>query len=199
MARPHVVILLLYTAWTTKAWRSLFHHNQPYYHITGSFIYLHNFQLFTYELLPIQKSAACISSRYHFKLSQALLQAFTNLTAWTYIGDVVTVRPVSITLTILFTNVFFTLLTRNGLLGTLATAIVGVSTYVLASFGSSTRVTLFYYYTPYSRSINTVRFALLATYASSSPGTCRKERHYTSAWDRVDTTLSLLTANFSVM
>lgn len=40
-------------------------HNQSFYPITGS------------PAQPSQqKSAACISSRYHFKLSQALLQAF---------------------------------------------------------------------------------------------------------------------------
>ena len=75
----------LYTAWTTKAWRS---------HL--------NVLSYTSSLAPsFGKSAVCISSSYHFKLSQALLQTFTNRTSRFRKSDVVTVRPVSITLTIL--------------------------------------------------------------------------------------------------
>ena len=73
-----------------------FHHNQPFYPITGSS-----------TQLTQQKSAARISPRYHFKLSQVLLRTFTNLTAGIYIGAIFTIQLVSIILTILFTPCIF--------------------------------------------------------------------------------------------
>jgi len=60
--------------------------------------------IFSYTSSPAPsfgKSAACISSSYHFKLSQALLQAFANRTARSRKSDVVTVRLVGIIPTIL--------------------------------------------------------------------------------------------------
>jgi hypothetical protein len=90
---PLAIILLLYTAWTTKAWRSHLKHNQPFY------------------LIPGHRFWTCCHLVYHqvtiLNSHKLFYEMFANRTARFYIGAIFTIQPVSITLTILFTKCVF--------------------------------------------------------------------------------------------
>ena len=83
---PLAVILLLYTAWTTKAWRLHLKHNQPFY------------------LIPGHRFWTCCHLVYHqvtiLNSHKLFYEMFANRTARFYIGAIFTIQPVSITLTI---------------------------------------------------------------------------------------------------
>ena len=136
---------------------------------------LHCIFLSTPSLAPsFGKSATCISSSYHFKLSQALLQVFTNRTARISSRTVVTVqrRQSSLLLgTYAQTHSLIHLVgppksPSEGLSYSYSELIHHAGFWHLAHMFNSCNVILLLCIA-YNRSIDTVRFALLATYASS--------------------------------